>query len=80
MNKMDEYTIRSICEECGCKDAVVLYHVCDKMDDPKHDTCTDECHPRELPFHPNLHNREELSTFLRCKECDSLNTEKQPEW
>lgn len=80
VNKMDEYTVKSVCKDCGCEEAVVLYHMCDKMSEPDHIECSDECNPEEMPFIPGYHNRERLDTFLRCKSCGSLNTEKQIEW
>lgn len=76
---MDEYFVRSVCEDCGHGYAIVLYHVCDKMDDPNHDTCTDECNPREVPFIPWYRDKDSMSVFYRCAKCDSLNTEKQYE-
>jgi len=80
INKMDEYIIESICEDCGCDRAAVLYHICDEMDEPDHTECSNECNPRELPFVFRHHNKEKLDTFLRCVNCDSKNTEKQTEW
>lgn len=74
---MDEYFVRSVCEDCGHGYAIILYHICDKMDDPKHDTCTDECNPDEMPFIPRYHNEDSIAVFYRCAKCDSLNTEKQ---
>lgn len=77
---MDEYFVKSICEDCGHEYAIVLFHICDKMDDPDHDTCTDECNPDEVLFIPCYDDKEKLATFIRCAECWSLNTEKQAEW
>lgn len=77
---MKEYLIESKCPDCGHGYAVVLYHVCDEMDDPNHNKCTDDCYPDERPFNPAYHDGKDLDTFLRCAKCESLNTEKQTEW
>jgi len=77
---MKEYLVESVCEDCGYGWAVVLYHVCERMNEPDHTDCSDECNPDELLFNPNYHSRERLDTLLRCAKCESLNTEKQAEW
>ena len=76
---MTQYHVKSLCEDCGHKYAVVLIPVCKMMDDPDHNICTDECQPGEEWFDPETHQKYKDETYYRCAECDSLNTEKQYE-
>ena len=71
-----DYLIEARCSDCLHPHASVLIHLCDKMDDPKHDTCNDACNPTEENWYPGLKPHPQHDIFLRCAKCGTYNDER----
>ena len=68
-----EYLIEVGCKDCLHPHAAILIHLCDKMDDPNHDTCSDRCNPTEENWHTELKPHPQHDPFLRCAKCGTYN-------